>query len=245
MSHPGKVMRKRLRVAAVVLVLLLSAGAGYSIKSTSPTYLESATVMFSLPKSQNSPNAYFLFAPSLIMSGEEISQILINPDAQRRIRKAGGTADVNLALVNLYNEEYPEYGQPLATLTTASHSAAAAHRTFVIAARLLGHILTAVQAQADVLPRNRIAARIIADTGPVVQAGSLKRAFAGLALLTVVAASLVWRVLGQRDGGDRSLQGFPQLILMDPSGRFRDENGSARAARRRRFGLALRDRPLD
>jgi hypothetical protein len=34
--------------------------------------------------------------------------------------------------------------------------------------------------------------------------------------------------------------------LMDPAGRFRvDENGGAHVARRRRFGLALRDRPLD
>jgi hypothetical protein len=37
---------------------------------------------------------------------------------------------------------------------------------------------------------------------------------------------------------------FSHKILMDPAGRFRvDENGGAHVARRRRFGLALRDRP--
>jgi hypothetical protein len=36
------------------------------------------------------------------------------------------------------------------------------------------------------------------------------------------------------------------LDLMVPAGRFRmDENGGAHVARRRRFGLALRDRALD
>jgi hypothetical protein len=40
--------------------------------------------------------------------------------------------------------------------------------------------------------------------------------------------------------------GQTQKILMGPSGRFRaDENGGAHGARRRRLGLALRDRPKD
>ena len=132
-----------------------------------------------------------------------MTKILASPQAQRQIREAGGTADVGMQLTNLYNEEYPDYGEPLAMLTTASQSPADAHRTFVIAARLLDHLLAARQAQAGVSPGKRIFAQIVGDTGPIVQAGSPKRALGGLALLTAVAAAMGWSlidwVIGWRD----------------------------------------------
>lgn len=184
--------RRRIYRLAVVIVLIFAVGVGYEIKSTAPTYLESALVVFSLPKSQSAPYAYTMFAPSLITSGEAATQILMSPLAQGQIRQAGGTAAVSLTLVNLYNEQYPDYGEPLATLTAVSPNAANVHRSFGIAVRLLGHLLAARQAQASVPLRNRISARIIGDTGPVVQTGSSKRVYAGIALLALVAVSLVW-----------------------------------------------------
>ena len=54
-----------------------------------------------------------MFAPSLIASGETMVQILISPSAQRQIGASGRGASVSLALVNLYNEEYPDDGAPL------------------------------------------------------------------------------------------------------------------------------------
>jgi hypothetical protein len=183
---------KRLRLAVAAVVLLPVAGAGYEIMSTPPMYLESAIVEFSLPKSQAAPDAYYLFAPSLITTGEVITQLLTGAEAQHQIRESGGTASVSLALVNLYNEQYPEYSYPLATLTASSPSPARSRHGFTIAARLLEQTLAARQAQAGVAPRNRISARIIGDTGPVVQPGSPTRETAGLALLAVMAVSLAW-----------------------------------------------------
>jgi hypothetical protein len=206
-SLPGHVARKRLRVVAVLVVILLAAGIGYDIESNPPTYLDSATVMFSLPKSQTAPIAYYLFAPSLIMSGEGISQILTSPQVQTQIGKAGGTASIGLALVNLYNEEYPDYGEPLATLTAASQSAANARRTFKIAAGLLDKILNTIQAKAGMPPRNRISAQILARTGPVIQTGSSKRAFAGLALLAAVVTAILWGFIDRRSP---AAAGFPR-----------------------------------
>jgi hypothetical protein len=223
MSLPGGAARKRLRVVAVMVVVLLAAGIGHGIESTPPTYFDSATVMFSLPRSQTAPMAYYFYAPSLIMSGEGISQILTSPQVQDQIRRAGGTAIVSLPLVNLYNEEYPDYGVPLATLTTASQSAAAARRTFMIAARLIGQILATSQANAGVSPRNRISAQILAATGPVVQKGSSKRVFAGLALLAAVATSMLWGLIDRRVTG-----------LGLPLPRFRGERRATAARRRRR-----------
>ncbi len=92
---------KRLRLTLVAATLLLAAGAGYDIKISPPMYLESATVELALPETQNAPNAYYMFAPSLIASGEVMVQILMSPSAQQQIDAAGRAARVSLALVNL------------------------------------------------------------------------------------------------------------------------------------------------
>ena len=115
------------------MVLFLAAGVAYKITRAPHVYAQSATVVFYLPKYRNMPNGYLEFAPSLIMTGNAMTMILMSPQAQRQIRAAGGTANVNFALVNLYDEEYPNYGMPLATLTTTSPSPAADRNTFVVA----------------------------------------------------------------------------------------------------------------
>jgi hypothetical protein len=192
---PAGAIRKRLRLAAALVVLVVAGGVAYDFTSASPAYLESATVIFNLPASQTDPHAYVAFAPSLITSGDAMIKMLASPQAQRQIRDAGGTADVGMQLTNLYNQQYPDYGEPLATLTTASQSPADVHRTFVLSARLLGDLLAARQTQAGVPPGDRIFAQIIGDTGPVAQPGSPKRALGGLALLTVVAAAIGWSLI--------------------------------------------------
>jgi hypothetical protein len=200
----GKSRQRYLRVTVSMLVIAIVAGLGYSFLTTRPGYLESATVIFSLPKSQTNPNAYFWYAPALITSGQAVTQSLLSPQDQRLIRTAGGTANVSVALVNLYNEEYPDFGVPLATLTTTAPSVAATHRTFVIAAGLLRRQFAARQARAGARPGRRITVRIIADTGPVSQAGSAKRVLAGLAVLGLVAVRAAWGAAGRRElGGPR------------------------------------------
>jgi hypothetical protein len=186
-----------LRLTLVVATLLLAAGAGYDIKISPPMYLESAIVELNLPKAHNAPNDYYKRAPSLIASGEVMVQILMSPSAQRQIDAAGPGASASLALVNLYNEQYPKYGVPLATLTAASPVAADAHRTFVAATRVLGLLLAARQKQLGVLPRERITAQILGDSGPIVQTGSRARVFGGLALLAAIGAGLAWNGAGR------------------------------------------------
>ena len=204
MMNPLGKTRKRIRLTLVVATLLLAAGAGYGIEISPPTYLESATVELLLPKAENAPNAYYIFASSLITSGEVMVQILMSPAAQRQISAAGHGASVSLALVNLYNEEYPDYGVPLATLTAASPVAADAHRTFVAATRALGLLLAARQKQMEVPPLDRISAQILGDSGPVIQTGSRARVFGGLALLAAIAAGLAWNGAGRWGAGARS-----------------------------------------
>jgi hypothetical protein len=209
MNPLGKA-RKRLRLALVVATLLLVAGAGYDIRTSPPMYLESALVEFSLPKTLDAPNAYYLFAPSLITSGEVMVQILNSPSAQRQIAAAGHGASVSLALVNLYNEEYPNYGVPLATLTAASPVPADARRTFVVAARVLGRLLAARQEQAGVPPRERVSAHLLGDSGPIIQTGSRARVFAGLALLAAIAAGLAGGAAGRWGAGGGAREARPE-----------------------------------
>jgi hypothetical protein len=203
MKSHGKAS-KRLRLTLVLATLLLAAAAGRAIETSHPVYLEIATVELSLPKTQNAPNAYYMFAPSLIASSELMVRILMSPQVQRQIGAIGRGARVSLALVNLYNEEYPYFGFPLATLTAASPVPADAHRTFVAAARVLGLQLRAQQERLGVLPANRISARVLGDSGPVVQTGSRARVFGGLALLAAIAAGLAWNGAGRWAAGARS-----------------------------------------
>jgi hypothetical protein len=196
MSPLGKA-RKRLRLALVLATLLLAAGAGHEIEVSRPVYLESATVEFFLPKTLNAPKDYYIFAPALITNSNVIVQILNSPSAQRRIGAAGRGTSVSLALVNLYNQEYPNYGVPFATLTAASPVAAHTRRTFASAARMLVLVLAARQEQARVPPRDRISAQILGDSGPIIQTGSRARVFGGLVLLAAIAAGLAWNGAGR------------------------------------------------
>lgn len=208
MNLRKSVQRRQLRLAAVVAVLFLAAGIRYDIASSSPVYAESASVIFSLPKSNNGAKAYIIFVSSLISSGEAMSQILMSPQSHRQISEAGGQAYVSLALVNLYDEEYPNYGLPLATLTTSSTVAANVHETFMIAARELGRLLAGWQARMGVQPRNRISAEVIGDTGPVVQSGSSRRVSAGIVVLALVGISALWRFIDRRRARHRLRRRF-------------------------------------
>ncbi len=199
MKSQEEAWRKCARLVALAAVLVLAAGLRYVIASSPPTYLESAVVVFALPKSQTAPNAYIMFASSLITSGEAMSRIMQGPQAQRTIREAGGTGKVSLALVNLYDEEYPNYGVPLATLTVSSLDAAGVHRTFAIASGLLHRLLARLQSGAGVRPHNRISAQVFGDTGVIPQPGSPKRVLAGLMMLALVAVAALWSALDRRN----------------------------------------------
>jgi len=208
--------RKKLRLTLVVATILLAAGTGYDIKISPPMYLESATVELSLPRAENAPNDYDIYAYSLITSSEVMVQTLMSPSVLRQVRAAGRGATVNLALMDLYNEEYPNYGYPLATLTAASPAAADAHRSFVAAVSTISVLLAAQQEQLGVAPRDQITAQIFGDSGPVIQTGSRGRVFGGLALLTAMAVGLAWNGAGRWGAAARPEPGSPRAGGFSP-----------------------------
>jgi hypothetical protein len=185
------VLWPRLRAAALAAVVILAVLAGINVKDTAPSYVESATVLFRLPAGDASASGYSRLGASLIATGQVVSQIVMSPRTRARIQAAGGTASYSLALNNSYNLDYPDYSYPEATLIVSAPDPAATRRTFTLAARLVGGILAARQKEAGVGPADRIAARVIGDSGPVTSIGSRKRALAGLAILAMIAFAWV------------------------------------------------------
>ena len=189
--------RRHWVVAAVVLVV---AGAAlHSIKNSPPGYQESATVIFIAPKSDNFPNPYDSDSDAPLITTDEIAvRAMMSPQSQRLVRAAGGSADFNIQLVNLYNQEYPDYGVPDATITTTGTSWEATHSTYLIVARQLSTRLAAMQR--GVQPHNRITVNIAGDSGPIIQIGSPKRVYAGLILLTLIAFFMLAIFLDRHPG---------------------------------------------
>jgi len=190
-------LRRHWVAAAVVLVL---AGAAlHSIKNSPPGYQETSTIIFIAPKSSNFPNPYDSDSDApLITTDEIVVRDMMSPQEQRLVQAAGGSAEFNVAMVNLYNEEYPDYGVPDATITTSATSWEATHSTYLIVARRLTGRLAAMQAK--VKRRNRITANVVGDSGPIIQTGSPKRVYAGLILLTLVGFFMLAIFLDRHPG---------------------------------------------
>jgi hypothetical protein len=181
----------RRHVVAVLLVLAVAAGVAYNIKSTPPTYQQSVTAVFIGPPSTAFPNPYAAFNSALLTTAEVMTRFLMGPQGQQQVRVAGGTSDFAAALVNLYNEQYPNYSQPYVQISAASQDPGAAHSTFQVVTRLLVQDLAASQAQQGVPMQGRVRIHLTGDTGLLAQPGSSKRTFAGLLLLTIVAVLFV------------------------------------------------------
>jgi hypothetical protein len=187
-----------LRILALTLILVITVGLGVKIEENRPSYVESATVLFTTPNLDRSAELYTWQAQSLISAGSVVSQILMSPQVEHEVAQAGGAGHYNLALINFYNQEYPEYGYPEATLSASSPDATSTHRTYLIAERTMIKVLATWQSQAKAPPHHRITAQVSNDSGPMPRSGSRLRALGGLLLLCLVAAGTCWSVTGRR-----------------------------------------------
>ena len=178
----------RRHVAAVAVVLVLAAGVGYGLHHRNPGYADTATVDFTGPKNFGP----FTVSQALLVIDELTANTVMSAKGQQQVRDAGGTASFDAALVNLHNEDYPDYSVPYVNLTTTSPSPVAAQDTLSVVLRVLAEDLSALQAQQGVKPDNKIGLRVIAaPTGPLVQSGSSKRTLAGLGALTIIVVFMV------------------------------------------------------
>jgi hypothetical protein len=183
------------RLCAVAGVLILAALTAVAVEHDPPTYLESALVVLVARDTPRLDGPGSTVGESLITTSATMVQSLASARSMTLIHEIGGTSNYSLALVNFYNQDYPEYSYPLATGTATADRAAAARQTFSAVLRTFRRLLA--DRQAGVPPAGRISVLVVGDTGPVLQPGSPKRSLAGLALLTVIAAVTVSRLAGR------------------------------------------------
>jgi hypothetical protein len=195
---------RSLRPILLTVLLILAVALGDKIEHAPATYRDSALVVFGAQTTPSVDSPYSTVGSSLVTTGAAIVESGTGPQAQALVRAAGGTAYFKLALLNLYNQDFPEYSYPIATLVTQSTDPAAARHTLDAVLGVLRQLLAARQAR--VRAPGRISIRVVGTTGPVTQPGSLKRALAALAALTLIAMGLLSGLLGRPHGRPAALR---------------------------------------
>jgi hypothetical protein len=208
-------------IVAVAAVLLLAAGAGYSMVTAPPVYSESGSLVFATsgkpaqPASAPYGDSSALIGQSLITTETTAAVAVSSSQASARVRAAGGTAEFAVTPFNTYSLQYPDYARPIATLAARSPRPDATHRTFWLVFRLVQQRLAASETRAGTPAKNRIKVYLVADTGPELVSGSRARTIGGLGALTVVATFVLASALDRR---------------RKPSGRRRSGRGTRSAA---------------
>lgn len=201
----------RRHLAAVVGVLILAVGVAYMLKTTPTTYTEGGTVVFNPPVSKAFPNPYQSGSNSIITTAGVLTAFMMGAQGQQQVAAAGGTVPYQVALVNSYDQEYPNYSSPESTLFATSTDLAGVQRTYAAAMQVLTRQLAARQAALGVPVVDQITAKMIGNPGPLAQPGSKKRSLGGLLVLTVIALFAVSifldrhpvRLRGYSPGGHR------------------------------------------
>ena len=185
----------RRHVVAVAMIVVVAIGVAYDIHKTPATFQEGSTIVFTIPASAANPDPFSLFTGDLLYTAGLMAQVMMSPQSQDRVQQAGGLATYDLALYNLYNEEFPNYSQPYVTFTVTGATPQQVQETYAIVAAQLKQALASEQAQYGAVPHNQIAEHIIGDSGVVALRGSKKRTYAGLFMLTIIILFLVLRFL--------------------------------------------------
>ena len=104
-------------------------------------------------------NPYSTLGSQLIPMTNLMTATITSTEYLGEIRAAGGTAAANIAMVNLYNEQFPQYGVPYVSISTESSDPAAVGRTFDIIVETLRNLLSSRQTQAGVPQWSRVSIR--------------------------------------------------------------------------------------
>jgi hypothetical protein len=181
---------------AVVLAALIMVTLSYQLVHEDPGYAESGTVAFTAPKSSV---AMFQNTAGLMAVEEAAAGYMAGPQAEQQVRAAGGTVPYNVSMLNSYNEEYPNYSLPYATILVTSPHPAAVEQTYDAVLNVFVGATEKVQQQAGASPSNEVKLTVITEpSGAIAEGGSNKRAYAGLGILSLIAIFLTAKLLDRR-----------------------------------------------
>lgn len=174
---------------ATGLVFLAAMGVGLGLTHSTPLYASTATVAFGIPQAMQKAGTP-ISSDNLIIAADVLADTMSAPTVTRQVYgAAGGGGQYQFGLVNFYDQEYPSYSQPLATLQATSFRPDAARRTFEAAYRAMQQRLAAQQAAAGTLPADYITANLLRGSSqPIPQSGYPKRTYIGVLFLGLVSA---------------------------------------------------------
>jgi len=195
-SPQGIVAMLRRHRIAIAIVALAAGMLSYHLVRGNPGYIDSGSVAFAAPKN---PVSMFQNTRSLRVVEEAATWYMMGSQGKRQVRAAGGAAPYNVAMFNLYNEEYPNYSQPYVSIDVMSHYPEAAQQTFSAVLGVLRKATAMLQEQVGATLENEVTVMVVAEpTGPIAQGGSHKRSYAALAVLASLALYTIARVLDRR-----------------------------------------------
>ena len=183
---------------AVLIVLAVAGGTWYKLETATPTYIESATIVFNPPGAHDGklPD---ITAGSLIASVYVVLESLMSPKSDHQIHAFGGTGDFSASLVNFNTLFVPLYIYPDIALTASSDNMISTSRTFQSVITEVRDVLQSRQVAAGVPMAGRIGIQVIGDTGSYVDSGSNKRVDAGLIMLAVIFTLMISQFLDRRE----------------------------------------------
>jgi hypothetical protein len=188
-------MLRRHRIAIAIAALAAGMFGHYLIRGN-PGYIDSGGVAFTAPKN---PMSMFANKRSLQVVEEAAAWFMMGSQGEQQVRAAGGTASYNVAMLNLYNQEFPNYSQPYVTVTVMSNYPEEDQQTFRAVLGVLRKATATLQEQVGAAPKNVVTTTLVAQpTGPIAQGGSHKRSYAGMVVLTIIAVYAIARVLDRR-----------------------------------------------
>lgn len=188
-------MLRRHRIA-IAIVALAAGMLSYHLVRGNPGYIDSGSAGFAAPKNSVS---MFENTRSLRVVEEAAAWYMMGSQGEQQVRTAGGAAPYDVAMLNTYNEEYPNYSQPYVTIAVMSHYPEVARRTFSAVLGVLRKATAMLQEQVGATPKNEVTVMVVGEpTGPIAQGGSHKRSYAALAVLAIIAIIAIARVLDRR-----------------------------------------------
>ena len=188
-------MLRRHRIA-IAIVAFAACMLSYHLIRGNPDYISSGGVDFTAPKSSVS---MFQDTQGLRVVEEAAAWYMMSSQGEGKVHAAGGTAPYNVAMLNLYNEEYPNYSQPYVTITVMSSYPKEAQQTFRAVFGVLRKATAMLQERVGATRKNEVTATLVVEpAGPIAQGGSHKRSYAALAVLAIIAIYVVARALDRR-----------------------------------------------
>lgn len=190
----GPAALKLRKAMAVIVVLIISAGAAYDIRRTPEQYSDGATVIFFVAhQPAQTPAQADSINESLVAT-----EVMLAQTTMQYVSTTAGKVQIVAFPCNRSNLQYPDYEEQCATLTATAANASAVHWAFRHAYRVLTSRLLKLQIRSAVPSRDRIRTYLVGISGAVSQPGSRMRVFAGLGVLTLIGILTVARFFALR-----------------------------------------------